>query len=104
MYTIDTHGRKIKLDSLATTSEYTDDILPPGGRIDIFYNRINGRVWGTFELENNWTEYRQNPEVIRVGSTDEKLSQQEIADMIDDEVGQLEYYAEQIGEKYSDTF
>ena len=103
MHTVDTHGRKIKLDSLAETAEYTGDILPLGGRIDIFYNRITGGVWGTFEVENNWTEYRRNPEVIRVGSTDEKLSQEEIADMIDDKVGQLEYYAEQIGEVYSDT-
>lgn len=104
MKTLDTHGLKIDLDSLKEASDYTAGSYADRGHVDIFYDRITGKVWGVFNTRGNWTEYRMYPEIIQVGGTLGKRSQQAILDMIDETISEMKYAAEQLGEEYTDTF
>ena len=104
MSQLNTYGLKIDLNSLSETSEYTEGNYADRGRVDIFCNRRTGAVWGIFNLQDHWQEYRNNPEIIPVGHTDRKISQQTILDMINDKISYLKYVADQIGEEYTDIF
>jgi phage gp46-like protein len=60
---------------------------------EIFYDKADGEVWADFHCSiggNEWTEYRSK-NVIRICSTAEHLTMQEIADMIRDKLDEIDH-------------
>ena len=103
MTTINTHGLTVNLEDLQSTSDYTETLFQ-GARVDIFYDRLTGEVWGKFFADqNSWCEYRY-PEIIRVCSTRRHHSPQWIMDRIDEAVSELRHVAETLGQEYTPTF
>ena len=98
------HELKINLEQLKSTAEYTEGYYADRGRVDIYYDRLTGEIWAKFFTDGNWCEYRQNPEVIRVISVQQKISQQDILDQINEEIARMKYAAKEIGEEYTDTW
>lgn len=100
---VNTHGLKIDLDSLKECSAYTETLYN-GSRVDIFYDRRDGQVWGKFEVsENNWTQYH-DPEIVRICGTRRHHSAQWIADRIAETVAELRHIANYLGVPYADDF
>ena len=103
MKEINTHGLNIDLESLQACSDYTDTLYN-GSRIDIFYDRRDGRVWGKFETsENDWTQYNA-PEIVKVCGVRRHHSAQWIANQIADHIAELKYVAKELGVPYTDSF
>lgn len=103
MKEINTHGLKIDMKSLIECSAYTETLYN-GARVDIFYDREDGYVWGIFEPnQNDWTQYK-SPTIIKICGTSRHHTPQWIANQINDVVCELKYIAEQFGVPYTDTF
>ena len=82
MAAINTYGRKVNLEDLAKTSEYTKGLGYHGEYVEVFYDMYTGEVWGKYHPDSNeWTTY-PDPDVIKVGAAGRYKSQQRIADMI----------------------
>lgn len=100
---VNTHGLKIDLDSLKECSAYTETLYN-GSRVDIFYDRRNGQVWGKFEAgENDWTQYRA-PEIVKICGVRRHYSPQWIADRIAETVAELRQIADHFGVPYAADF
>ena len=103
MKKIDTHGLNIDMKSLKECSAYTETLCN-GSRIDIFYDRRDGQVWGRFEISgNDWTQYRA-PEIVKICGVRRHCSAQWIADQIAEAIAELRSVAKQLGEPYTDDF
>lgn len=78
---VDTYG--LVMIGLKETSDYTEDFPRVSGyRVDIFYDRDNGNVWGKFHISDcSWTEYH-DPAIIKVASTNRHWSMQHIANAV----------------------
>ena len=101
--TIDTHGLNIDLESLKECSDYTETLYN-GSRVDIFFDRRDGQVWGVFEISgNDWTQYHA-PEIIRICGVRRHYSPQWIADRIAETIADLRYIAGKNGVPYTDDF
>lgn len=83
MKKINLHGMKIT--GLRKASGSTGGWNPrSGGYEEIFYDRSTGEVWTISHANlghNSWTEYH-DPNIIRVATTDEHMTMQQIADAI----------------------
>lgn len=81
---INTHGRKINLETLANASDSTKDLGSRTGEyMEIFYEKSTGDVWGKYHWDREeWTVYHDE-DVTKVGLATRYKTQQQIADMID---------------------
>lgn len=81
---INTHGRKINLETLANASDSTKDLGSRTGEyMEIFYDKSTGDVWGKYHWDREeWTVYHDE-DVTKVGLATRYKTQQQIADMID---------------------
>ena len=101
--TIDTHGLDIDLMSLKECSDYTETLYN-GSRIDVYYDRRDGQVWGKFEPSgNDWTQYNA-PEIVKVCGVRRHHSPQWIADRIAETIAELEHVVNELGVPYTDSF
>lgn len=80
---INTHGRKINLETLANTSDSTKGLGSRTGEyMEIFYDKFTGDVWGKYHWDREeWTVYHDE-DVTKVGLATRYKTQQQIADMI----------------------
>lgn len=81
---INTHGRKINLETLANASGSTKGLGSRTGEyMEIFYDKSTGDVWGKYHWDREeWTVYHDE-DVTKVGIATRYKTQQQIADMID---------------------
>nr|DAU93776.1 MAG TPA: hypothetical protein [Caudoviricetes sp.] len=81
---INTHGRKINLETLANASDSTKGLGSRTGEyMEIFYDKSTGDVWGKYHWDREeWTVYHDE-DVIKVGLAIRFKTPQQIADMID---------------------
>lgn len=88
---INTYGRKINLETLASASASTKGLGSRTGEyMEIFYDKSTGEVWGAYHWDREeWTVYH-DADVIKVGITTRYKSQQKIADMIADAMSDYE--------------
>lgn len=82
MANINTHGRKVNMEDLTKTSEYTKGIGYHGEHVEIFYDKSTGEVWGVYHSNQNEWEVYHDSDVIKVGAVGRYKSPQQIADMI----------------------
>ena len=80
---INTHGRKINMETLSEASEYTRGLGSRTGEyMEIFYDKSTGEVWGKYHWDREeWTVY-QDSDVVKVGIATRYKTPQQIADMI----------------------
>ena len=72
----------------------TLDKLPRYGRkngyyVEIFYDTEEDKVWGIAQYSlgfNSWTEYRRNPEIVKIGNFTHKVSQNELIEYIEEAI------------------
>lgn len=72
----------------------TLDKLPHYGRkngyyVEIFYDTEEDEVWGIAQYSlgfNSWTEYRRNPEIVKIGNFTHKVSQNELIEYIEETI------------------
>lgn len=84
MKAVDTHGLKIN-GLRRVCGEAGGWPANSGGYDEIFYNRETGDLWTVPQVSlgrNSWTEYRNNPEVVKVCETSEHMTMQEIVDAV----------------------
>lgn len=81
---IDTHGRKINLETLANASDSTKGLGSRTGEyMEIFYDKSTGDAWCKYHWDREeWTVYHDD-DVIKVGLANRFKTPQQIADMID---------------------
>ena len=81
---INTHGRKINLETLAIASDSTKGLGSRTGEyVEIFYDKSTGDVWGKYHWDREeWTVYHDE-DVTKVGLATRYKTPQQIADMID---------------------
>lgn len=83
MASVNKHNLKIN-GLRAACGETVDWELGSGGYTEIFYNRESGEVWTIDQVSlghNSWTVYH-DPNIIKVCSTSQHMTMQEIADAI----------------------
>ena len=80
---VNTHN--LKMVNLDKASEETCNWkLRSGGYTEIFYNMETGEVWTVDQVDighNSYTVYH-DPEIIKIGETERKMTEQQIADAI----------------------
>lgn len=88
---INTHGRKINLETLTNASDSTKGLGSRTGEyVEIFYDKSTGDTWCKYHWDREeWTVYH-DADVIKVGITTRYKSQQQIADMIADAMADCE--------------
>lgn len=88
---INTHGRKINLETLTNASDSTKGLGSRTGEyVEIFYDESTGDAWCKYHWDREeWTVYH-DADVIKVGITTRYKSQQQIADMIADTLAEDE--------------
>lgn len=94
MKNINTYG--LKMENLKEIAAMTKDLTPYLGiTLQISYDRETGKLYGR-ELVggNSWVEY-DDPAMILVCYTASKMTQQDIADKVDDAV-RMARYAEEV--------
>lgn len=96
MTAINTHGIKINLEDLKKASEYTENVNIDMHQI-IHFDLETGEILTWAGMRENWVEYRNQPEIIKVASTRRHCSEQQIADWIADAVYQDRDMYKQIG-------
>lgn len=84
MKRVNTHG--LKINNLRRVCGETGGWpANSGGYDEIFYNRETGDLWTVPQVSlgrSSWTEYPNNPEVVKVGETSQHMTMQEIADAV----------------------
>lgn len=80
---INTHGRKINLETLVNASDSTKCLGSRTGEyVEIFYDKSTGDAWCKYHWDREeWTVYHDS-DVIKVGIATRHKTQQQIADMI----------------------
>ena len=80
---INTHGRKINLETLANASDSTKGLGSRTGEyVEIFYDKSTGNTWCKYHWDREeWTVYHDS-DVIKVGIATRYKTKQQIADMI----------------------
>lgn len=80
---INTHGRKINLETLTNASDSTKGLGSRTGEyMEIFYDKSTGDVWGKYHWDREeWTVYHDE-DVTKVGLAIRFKTPQQIADMI----------------------
>ena len=80
---INTHGLTIKGIKKAS-GETCDYGYYSGEYVEIFYDRSTGEVWTKYQysLGHNWWTQYDDPDIIKVCSTSQHLTMQQIADLI----------------------
>lgn len=80
---INTHGRKVNMETLANASDATKGLGSRTGEyVEIFYDRSTGDVWCKYHWDREeWTVYH-DADVTKVGISVRYKTQQQIADMI----------------------
>lgn len=56
-----------------------------GYYVEIFYDTEEDEVWGIAQYSlgfNSWTEYRRNPEIVKIGNFTHKVSKNELIEYI----------------------
>ena len=83
MDAINTHNRKINLETLTHASDYTKGLGSRTGEyMEIFYDKSTGDVWGKYHWDREeWTVYHDE-DVTKVGLAIRFKTPQQIADMI----------------------
>lgn len=81
---INTHGRKINLETLANASDATKGLGSRTGEyVEIFYDKSTGDTWCKYHWDREeWTVYHDE-DVTKVGLAIRFKTPQQIADMID---------------------
>lgn len=60
-----------------------------GYYVEIFYDTEEDEVWGIAQYSlgfNGWTEYRRNPEIVKIGNFTHKVSQNELIEYIEEAI------------------
>ena len=80
---INTHGRKVNMETLANASDATKGLGSRTGEyVEIFYDKSTGDVWCKYHWDRDeWTVYH-DADVTKVGISVRYKTQQQIADMI----------------------
>lgn len=58
-----------------------------GYYVEIFYDTEEDEVWGIAQYSlgfNSWTEYRRNPEIVKIGNFTRKVSKNELIKYIEE--------------------
>ena len=58
-----------------------------GYYVEIFYDTKEDEVWGIAQYSlgfNSWTEYRRNPEIVKIGNFTHKVSKNELIEYIEE--------------------
>lgn len=58
-----------------------------GCYVEIFYDIEEDEVWGITQCSlgfNSWTEYRKNPEIVKIGNFTHEVSRQELIKYIEE--------------------
>lgn len=58
-----------------------------GYYVEIFYDTEEDEVWGIAQYSlgfNSWTEYRRNPEIVKIGNFTHKVSKNELIEYIEE--------------------
>lgn len=80
---INTHGRKINMETLANASDSTKGLCSRTGEyVEIFYDKSTGDTWCKYHWDREeWTVYHDS-DVVKVGIATRYKTPQQIADMI----------------------
>ena len=80
---INTHGRKINMETLANASASTKGLGSRTGEyVEIFFDKSTGDTWCKYHWDREeWTVYHDE-DITKVGLATRFKSQQQIADMI----------------------
>lgn len=91
MDAINTHGRKINLETLTNASDSTKGLGSRTGEyMEIFYDKSIGDVWGKYHWDREeWTVYHDE-DVTKVGIATRYKTQQQIANMIAESLAEEE--------------
>ena len=92
---INTHGINIDIDSLKLAAKST--VNNPNGSSYIFYDKSDGTVSESWQLNGSWAESR-DPDVVFVMATTKHVSAQRIADAIYDTLEEEAWLAERLGD------
>lgn len=90
---INTHGINIDIDSLKRAAKST--VNNPLGSSYIFYDKSNGDVSESWQLNGSWAESR-DPDVVFVMATPKHVSAQRIADAIYETIEEEAWLAERL--------
>ena len=66
-----------------------------GYYVEIFYDTEEDEVWGIAQYSlgfNSWTEYRRNPEIVKIGNFTHKVSKNELIEYIEEATRQAHYF------------
>lgn len=90
---INTHGINIDIDSLKLAAKST--VNNPQGSSYIFYDKSDGTVSESWQVNGSWVEFR-DPDVVFVMATHKHVSAQRIADAIYDTLEEAAWIAERL--------
>lgn len=60
-----------------------------GYYVEIFYDTEEDEVWGITQYSlgfNSWTEYRRNPEIVKIGNFTYKVSKNKLIQYIEEAI------------------
>lgn len=80
MKSINTHGLTIQ-GLRAVCGQTTDWPCGSGCHTDVYYNRATGELWASDQVGSTWTQY-DDPDIIRVCSTANHMTMQQLADLV----------------------
>lgn len=91
MATINTHGIDIK-GLKAASGDTWDAGYYSGWYFELFFDRSAGKVWAVkhYDWGHSWYKTYHDPDIIKVATTSEHMTMQEIADAIAQAVAQYE--------------